>query len=501
MDKMFRNTKEFYKKSLIFLLGFIIVATSLLMVFKPSTTFAASNTEYSNVLYDLKKDDSFNVDYYPVKENDYSLQLIQIAEGDKKELYAYVYQPSGQSKNYKASSINISTSIGNDISYKNYKLNFCNSNGTLYKYVVEGFTLLEQPTRYYSITEILRPFDKEVDNVPGGDNTISEVPYKVAKLYQFSLLNGKPFNQVKNIDVIEITDKFVGFIRYDKGYYLANYSCDAHFVAFDTDLPIDCLLEADVEYKQQHYSYSYYPTGHVFNPIQEEFGSINNKSVALKSDDYGNVTSGGIFQNLPYKWKRIQTVNEFITNESGSSIYEKGVFDVKVTRALTEEGKKNLQGKKWVLRFTETNYNYVRKTDGEEHRNFDIVGDVMILRLKFVTDGVTYNLGTIDNKQTGSGTSSGGIVDIEIEPKFPKIPRWLLVVILTLILVVFLGPILPYIIQFIVWIISLPFKLLTSIFVGFGKLSQRSKEKPGKVRSNVVHIDEKNITKKGKYKR
>ena len=71
----------------------------------------AESITYSEVLDDLKKDTSFKPENYPTKADDYSLQIIQLAESVNKEFFVYVYQPSGKTKNFKASSINISTTI------------------------------------------------------------------------------------------------------------------------------------------------------------------------------------------------------------------------------------------------------------------------------------------------------------------------------------------------------------------------------------------------------
>ena len=46
-----------------------------------------------------------------------------------------------------------------------------------------------------------------------------------------------------DIETITITDKFVGFVRYKDGFKLYVGACDSHFVAFNTDKPIDKLLE------------------------------------------------------------------------------------------------------------------------------------------------------------------------------------------------------------------------------------------------------------------
>ena len=45
----------------------------------------------------------------------------------------------------------------------------------------------------------------------------------------------------------------------------------------------------------------------------------------------------------------------------------------------------------------------VNSNDGISDYSSTLVGDVSILRLKFMTNGKTYNLGVIDNKQNGVG--------------------------------------------------------------------------------------------------
>ena len=74
----------------------------------------SANVVYTNVLDDLKKDSGFKPSNYPEKADDYSLQVIQLAESSDNELFVYVYQPSGQMKKLSACSINISTTINDE---------------------------------------------------------------------------------------------------------------------------------------------------------------------------------------------------------------------------------------------------------------------------------------------------------------------------------------------------------------------------------------------------
>lgn len=194
----------------------------------------AESTSYSDVLDDLRKDENFSPSTYPSVANDYSLQVIQIAESTDKELFVYVYQPSGQAKDLRASSINIALVPRESISdVRNYKLTLLNSSGVFYKYRVDGLTVSSDTTRYYTVTTIYRPFDEMIDEGAEHGNEVTEVDYKVAKEYCFSMINGEPYSRVLDIETIEITDKFVGFVRYMDGFQLYVGACDSHFVAFN----------------------------------------------------------------------------------------------------------------------------------------------------------------------------------------------------------------------------------------------------------------------------
>lgn len=167
---------------LAFVLGICAVITTAAQT--PLVARAESIT-YSGVMEDLKRDTSFKPENYPSKADDYSLQIIQLAESSDKELFVYVYQPSGKSKDLKASSVNISTTINDAISFTNYKLALLNSNGVFYKYKVSGLTVKDESVRYYAISSIYRPFDESIDKQASGGNTVTEVNYAVNKQYAF----------------------------------------------------------------------------------------------------------------------------------------------------------------------------------------------------------------------------------------------------------------------------------------------------------------------------
>ena len=183
--------KLIYKIAYVFA-AFLLCVMTVMSGIVPALSVTAETVEYSSVLDDLKKDISFSANNYPLAAADYSLQVIQLAESSDKELFVYVYQPSGQAKDLKASSINISITINDAISFHNYKLQLIDSSGVFYKYIVKDFTVNADSTRYYAISSIYRPFDKTIDKDADHGNTVTEVNYAVNKQYCFSVINGKP---------------------------------------------------------------------------------------------------------------------------------------------------------------------------------------------------------------------------------------------------------------------------------------------------------------------
>ena len=417
----------------------------------------------SGVLEDLSKDASFNAANYPSNAKDYSLSVMQLAESTDKVLFVYVYQPSGDK--VRASSINISTTINDEISFFNYPLELLNFEGTLFKYKVTNFEVKKDPVRYYAISSIYRPFDASIGDKKSGNNTINEVNYAVNKQYCFGEINGKPYVSCVDIETIVITDKFVGFVRYKDGFKFYVGACDSHFVAFNTDKPIDKLLEADVYYTSQPYSWLYA----IGVGQNETFGEKKDNYAYLKYTDKVEHNGDGFFAGT-YKWDRIQTVDDFINAENREDVYHGAVLDVKVSSKLTGEALNELKGKKWVLRFVETAYSLSGGANGSTSTKSTLIGNVTILRLKFETDGITYNLGVIDNKQTGS-TEPSNSTDIKVEPNATG--KGILYLILFVLLLVMLAPLLPYVLNAIIFIVSLPVKLISEI----AKLIKSSKEK------------------------
>ena len=151
--------------------------------------------------------------------------------------------------------------------------------------------------------------------------------------------------------------------------------------------------------------------------------------------------------------------------ETGN-IYSGALINVSSGSQLTENGKKALEGKQWVLRFAETKNSTAISTGSSASTSYS-VGNVSILRLKFRTDGKVYNLGVIDNKQTGSNEPVNKETTIITLTDLGKLILFILAIVLLIILVVVfikpIGYVLAFVFKTIYFIVSLPFKLIKKV--------------------------------------
>lgn len=466
----------------------------------------------SNVLDDLENSEHFNKNDYAYNSSDTSLKVITVSEDNNGYLYIYVYQPWSNNLNLQATSINISTLTGDELDYKNYYLQYVNSYSVFYKYVVidnnngiigpKVFEHLKDSEHIYEITEILRKYNEDYDKDLESDskyeadsnkveeNTIEEVYFKVAKHFCFTIdaTNDKKSLNVSDLDVIRVTDKFVGFLRYKNGWSYApiygehNFHVDSHFVAFNTNFKIDKILEAQIEYKYQSWKFD------------SDFGSILTNNMGWKSTseikeknlviDYNskqflnseNYPAGWFGSALNEEFLCIQTTEDFLKEfkaNSETTIFASRLLDVVELNEITGEALEEIESTQWFIRFAQFSY--------ETNTSFDFwndfygvaetrVSNVQLLRLKFESDDVIYNLGVLDNKQTGSREPINEYKTyVFINENVRFIIGLIMVVALTLILWPFVAPIVTFIIKLtfkgfgfifkgVITVITLPFK-------------------------------------------
>ena len=375
------------KKFTAFILGIMATVGGIF----PSTVFDISasaeetgNLEYTEVLEDLETDEKFDTVNYPKKTSDYSLSVIQIAESVNDELFLYVYQPSDAVKELTATKVLFSTAINENFSPQLYDLTLVHTDGVFDKYKVEDFTVKEDAVRYYSIVRLQRTFDTDIDTPSGTDNEIVEVSEEVGQLWTACTIDGKVTYDYIYTETIEITDKWTGFLRYHDGFKLYIGACDSWFIAFNTDKRIEKLTGATVGYTARTYGKYVYLNQDKQGSV--EYGEPKYASVDLSDMDTVKTEADGLFGKT-YKWNRIESVE---------------TFEKETT--LTDEAKKQLEGKQWVLRFLETEYTQSLPSNGLIYKTGTEVGEETILRLQFETAGNSYNLGVVDNEQTPDET-------------------------------------------------------------------------------------------------
>lgn len=450
----------------------------------------AAASSYSDVLDDLRKDTAFDVEEYPTIKGDYSLQVIQIAESTDSELFIYVYHPSAD-KQTKATTISIAEQLNNadDLQPILYNLELIHNVGVFYKYKVTGFKVSNKEERFYNVIMIQRPYVAAYDGASSNGNATNRKAYGVGQYwYATTSDNGDVTYRMLEVETVQIINPFTSHIRKRKANTSANktdYYQDNYYVAFSTDRNIDKLLSATVEYRIQDY---YYKNNSVLNFGSTEFGKtaqFSNERITTRdiyADETVNLEQqgfkllfGAIDFNKKFTWSRIQSSEDFVNNAGASNSDNNEV--------------KNLQ---WVLMFEETSAFCYQ--DGSlitvYEESGQIIDNVTILRLEFVEDGVTYNLGTVSDTVTGKlpfgGNGDGG--DTE-NGNSDEIPWWVwllvglgVVAVILILICAFvpsaapvIGRIFATVGKALLWVILLPFRLLAALFRSIGKAIARRK--------------------------
>ena len=433
---------------------------------------SAATSTYSNVLDDLNKDKDFNPSDYPAIENDYSLQVIQVAEGENGELFVYVYQPSDYSVDLKATHINMSTKHYEDLeqNYQLYTLKWLSSYGTIDKYVVNDFTVSKDLYRYYNIAAIYRDFNEDLGDVheAGTDDVTGYKGFKVGKFVAAYYYNGSLKYEAADIDVVDVDIVSTGIVRYSDGFLLKQEYCDSHFVAFKIpDYDVTDIYDATIKYDICNYSYSEGPG------LTGEPTTKNERTITVDIYDWekGNNGSGGILGHS-YEWDRIQTISEF-----------KSMLDDSENEKIVYDGD-SIDTAEFVFLFLETDYSVVSGATGATTFFSERVTGVSILRLHFATETGTYNLGVVSDIVSDDGNPDYNIgVDDNIQNTlenlesgewWEKIMMVLGIIILLLLLSIFTGPLsaffkiiwtgIKFIGRCIITIISAPFEFIVSLF-------------------------------------
>ena len=375
----------------------LMLLSVVLSIGSPSMAYADTSTA-SNVLDDLRQDESFDIGKYPSNAKDTGVYVIQIAESSSKELIIYTYQPCQRSYELTATKINMSTSQTIDAT-RLYDLTLLSSQGVFSKYKVEDLTVSDKDTRYYNISTIYRKWLSGTDPEPGNGNTVSEIGFKVGTTWVAKTSGDTVRYSAYEEEVVAITAQMIGLRRYYNGFtWNSNKSVDAHYMAFSCDHDIDRLISATVDFYTQDWRHT---TGQEYKYEEKVRHTVN-------LYDYQMASTGetGWFGDEETTWHRMSSTKAFVE--------EVGLKE-------NDDERKNLLQYDWVLNFYETSiecdgdgqsiaealgipiYGLVKAIyDGCTKRGTE-VSDVTLLRLEFEYDGEIYNLGVVSSTQTGSG--------------------------------------------------------------------------------------------------
>lgn len=425
----------------------------------------AQEVTYSNVLDDLKKDPSFDPSDYPDKPDDYSLKVIQIAEGKNGELFLYVYQPIFPYRNDKASYINIAFQDQRDptadLKYERRSLTFLNSNGALCKYLINDCYVSDDTIRYYSVASIYRPYIEGVDMSYEAIDSKQHSAFAVGKLWSACVYNNELSYGCFDIDTVDVEITASGDVYYKdglQGLYLS--ACNSHYFAFKVEnYSITDIFDADITYDLIPYSHTV-----LSDPkIDDSRETISKDSETIYKSQEVTFEPTGLFGKKA-TWKRIQTVTEFLT-------------DVKAQNKEFESCElEDINAAQFVFRVAETDYfttlDYV---DGNHLYRYYRLANSGVLRLHFATADGVYNLGAVSDL-----VGTDGMSDTKDDPSADLKEWWeellsiLGLILFCLAISAFWGPIsfvlnvlwvlLKLVLKIILKILSLPFKFIGWLF-------------------------------------
>ena len=420
-------------------LAFLVMLSSVMPVVasaddssSTSESSSAPQIEYSNVLDDLKKDKNFDEKLYPAYTYEEILSLsktdptkapplmdvISMAESERKELFIYVYNPTRNDLGVSATQISMyygHAKNPTEFTPELYDLRLLSSSGVFDKYLVKGYTVTDDAERYYNIVELSRPFnleiDKSIENGYTNDKAIA-----IRKQWCFYYYNDVLFCEMGKFNVCEITPILNETIYITSGLTIGDLigrseSGTLHFIAFNCESHIiKKIYDADLTFDYRGVSLTTslnYELKEYFDPSIEdsdeftleysdtiEDGKWFDRKITLSKDDDLTYESKGLFGSS-YKWKRILDSASFIKDVEAQDI------------DLNEDSKKLIKNSQWVFSFVET----PRIIKGGMNSATSIsveVREVDILRLHFMDiTGKFYNLGVVGDKTTADNIFGG----------------------------------------------------------------------------------------------
>ena len=489
------------KKVINYIIIFFLLVVGLLIGSSNNALLVNADViAHTDVLDDLKKDNSFDVSNYPImtynefvennKDDDPTndkelINVIHIGESDEKELYVYTYQPI--ETNYSLTAKYLTMSVGeNSLDYNKYDLKLVSTNSVFKKYKLINYLVSNDVYRYYNISEIERPFDSLIDTKISDETITDYKTHAVGQTWCCYYKNDTIIYEAETLQYVEIQPTINDYIYYDSGFSFSDIvgvkdKCRSYYIAFNVNnFDVTKIYDADLTYKYLEVKYNYAKnmitkeeSYHYKNEsgtwIDEPWTDENflSKKVTLKETDKTSYKGEGLWAK-EYNWDRIMKADEFV-----SRLEEKGG-----TWGTTT--KETLLNSQWVFAFSEYAYqSYSQISGGTTTGGYEgtLVKEVDILRLHFASKQGTYNLGVVGDTTTADnipGGNANGIDEKQLTEWFEKILMLIGIILLCTILnfvtpifsVVFnvLGKCLKWILKGLILVITAPFKLIGSLF-------------------------------------
>lgn len=470
MDRL----KKILRKISKYVLGISLFLVVGVICFVASIQVHASE---SDVISDLMTDKSFNINDYPSIENDYSLQLIQLAETTNNTLVVYVYQPSHYSKDLTASHIDISYGFsqnGENLNPTIYELEMLSTDGVFDKYLVKGFKVnTSDIDRYYNIVSIYRKFDIDIDDLNDG-LVDKKKAYGVGQQWYCTTINDVVHYEMNTFTYLDVESVYTSHAFLEEGYKWKNLisksnACYAWYYIFN---PKNIVVNGEKKSVNVKHIYDAELSFDI-RTVRElranggrryTYGDWSTQKVELSDVDKMTYNGGGIFSKN-YEWNRILNGHDFL-NVMNSNKCDVDDF---ILPYLTKEY--------YVFSFLETDYAEDYNASAVSCYDYSQIQNTSLLRLHFLdTSGKVYDVGVVsdmlspnNNSSINGGTKLDDLLD-SIGDWFKQLFEILGIIILVIVILCvasFITPvwnILCLIFKGIFYVLSLPFKLIKWVF-------------------------------------
>lgn len=402
----------------------------------------AEELEYTDVLADLQKDKNFNTGNYPgysfstLPANLHEVNIIQIAEGNNRELFIYTYEPTRGNENETVELLSVTMYDGyveNGVfpngSLRDYSLELVSESSVFCKYRVLNYSVSSEVIRYYNIHEFHREFNASFGDKLESSDAARKFAIACGIQFACSYINDKLVIEATSYSFLELKSLYIDsfFIESGFGYqwfFGRTEDHDLYFGVFtlEDEFKIDYIYDLDLEYTEEKLEWTNYTDPAVVssNPIYETSFHYESRSVK---------TSG--FLKKEYVWDSFYPAQDF----KRDAILKGITLSESLTEKLDEDGA-------WVFLIDSYVTTVSRLQLVWKYSKYRLA-DVSMLRLHFQSGVNTYNLGVISDKVTADLIAGGvrdAITKADLQALFDKLLMILGLIGLVLILV-FLSPV------------------------------------------------------------